>query len=199
MKNLKLQKMTAIAICAAMGVLLQFVSFPVIPAFSFMKVDFSDIPVMINMFLFGPAAGIVTAFIRSALHLLLTGMSPDNMIGDTASFLASVIMTLPMYYFFSKGATNKNKALGVASGIVSSTVFMSVANYFVITPLYLAVFGLNAQQMLGMNLAKYVVIGVVPFNLLKGAMVSVVFLLLYSKLLPWLKKKTVVAAHKHSL
>ena len=65
MKNTKVQKMVAVALFAAMGVILQYVAFPVIPAFSFMKVDFSDIPVMLSMFLFGPMAGIATAFIRS--------------------------------------------------------------------------------------------------------------------------------------
>jgi riboflavin transporter FmnP len=66
---------------------------------------------------------------------------------------------------------------------------MSVANYFVITPVYLMLFGLNAQQFLGMSLGKYILIGIVPFNLIKGFLVSVVFMVLYAKLLPWLSKK----------
>ena len=64
------------------------------PAFSFLKIDFSDIPVLISMFLFGPAAGVATAFLRSVLHLLTTGFSPDNLVGDTASFLSTTIFHL---------------------------------------------------------------------------------------------------------
>ena len=58
MKNTKVQKMVAISLFAAMGLVLQFFGFPVIPAFGFMKVDFSDIPVLLSMFLYGPLAGI---------------------------------------------------------------------------------------------------------------------------------------------
>ncbi|MFV0560860.1 MAG: ECF transporter S component [Enterococcus sp.] len=190
MKNTKVQKMVAISMLAAIGVVLQFIAFPIIPAISFMKVDFSDIPVMIGMFLFGPLAGIATAFIRSTLHLMMTGFSPDNLVGDVASFLATTIFTLPMYYFFRrKTHIGRNKFFGITLGILAMTAFMSVANYFVITPLYLYFFGLSAQQMLGMSLSKYVLIGVIPFNLIKGFIVSAVFLVLYAKLLPWLKRK----------
>ncbi|MCD5028971.1 ECF transporter S component [Enterococcus asini] len=190
MKNTKVQKMIAVAMFAAMAVVLQYVAFPVIPAFSFMKVDFSDIPVMLSMFLFGPGAGILTAFLRSALHLLTTGLEPTNMVGDVASFLATSLFTLPMFYFFNKGTSSrKNKILGVVTGIFALTVFMSLANYFVITPLYLSFYGVTATQFLGTSLGQYVAIGVIPFNLVKGIIVSGVFLAIYLKLYPWLTKK----------
>ena len=190
MKNTKVQKMIAVAMFAAMAVVLQYVAFPVIPAFSFMKVDFSDIPVMLSMFLFGPGAGILTAFLRSALHLLTTGLEPTNMVGDVASFLATSLFTLPMFYFFNKGTSSrKNKILGVVTGIFALTVFMSLANYFVITPLYLSFYGVTATQLLGTSLGQYVAIGVIPFNLVKGIVVSGVFLAIYLKLYPWLTKK----------
>lgn len=187
--NNKTKKMVIIAMCGAMGAVLQFVAFPVFPAFSFLKIDFSDIPVMVTMFLFGPMAGIAAAFLRSVLHLFLSGFSPADLVGDTASFLATTVFTLPMYFFFSKGLTKKNKTLGVITGILSLTVFMAIANFFVITPLYLQFFGMTADQFLNMSLARYVTIGIVPFNLLKGSIVSGVFLVLHAKLLPWLSKK----------
>lgn len=191
MKNTRVQKMVAVALFAAIGLVLQYIAFPIMPAFSFLKIDFSDIPVLISMFLFGPLAGIVTAFLRSVLHLLTTGFSPDNLVGDTASFLASMIYTLPIFYFFrsKKHSVGRNKFWGVISGTLAMTAFMSVANYFVITPLYLMFFGLNAQQMLGMPLANYILIGILPFNLIKGFIVSAAFLVLHAKLLPWLARK----------
>ncbi|EPH94617.1 MULTISPECIES: ECF transporter S component [unclassified Enterococcus] len=191
MKNTRVQKMVAVALFAAIGLVLQYIAFPIMPAFSFLKIDFSDIPVLISMFLFGPLAGIVTAFLRSVLHLMTTGFSPDNLVGDTASFLASMIYTLPIFYFFrsKKHSVGRNKFWGVISGTLAMTAFMSVANYFVITPLYLMFFGLNAQQMLGMPLANYILIGILPFNLIKGFIVSAAFLVLHAKLLPWLARK----------
>lgn len=190
MRNNKVQKMVIVAMLAAIATVLQFFDFPIMPVFPFLKIDFSDIPIMISMFIFGPVAGITTAFIRSTLHLLMTGLSPQNMVGDVASFFATCVFTLPMYYFFNKKSEKRsNKILGVTTGILALTIFMSVANYFIITPLYLNLFGVNADQFLGMSLAKYVTIGIIPFNLIKGSAISGVFLVLHAKLVPWLIKK----------
>ncbi|MGM9903040.1 membrane protein [Enterococcus sp. 10A9_DIV0425] len=201
MKNTRVQKMVVVAMFAAIGLVLQYFAFPIMPAFSFLKIDFSDIPVLIGMFLFGPVAGVMTALLRSILHLVTTGFSPDNLIGDVASFIATTLFTLPIYYFFQRSKQHKgrNQLLGVISGTLALTLFMSVANYFVITPLYLAFFGLSADQMLGMPLANYVLIGIVPFNLIKGFIVSAVFLVLHAKLLPWLSRKQHQLEKRHSV
>ena len=188
--NNKVQKMVCIAKLAAIGTVLQFVAFPIMPAFSFLKIDFSDIPILLGMFLYGPLAGVITAFVRSLLHLFLTGLAPQNMVGDFASFLASSIFTLPIFYFFGKKKNIRtNRIVGLVSGILALTIFMSIANYFVITPIYLQLYGVTTQQFLGTSLASYVAIGIVPFNLIKGLLVSGVFLVLHAKLLPWLSKK----------
>ncbi|MFZ3641883.1 ECF transporter S component [Enterococcus faecalis] len=188
--NNKVQKMVSIAMLAAIGTVLQFVAFPIMPAFSFLKIDFSDIPILLGMFLYGPLAGVITAFVRSLLHLFLTGLAPQNMVGDFASFLASSIFTLPIFYFFGKKKNIRtNRIVGLVSGILALTIFMSIANYFVITPVYLQLYGVTTQQFLGTSLASYVAIGIVPFNIIKGLLVSGVFLVLHAKLLPWLSKK----------
>lgn len=188
--NNKVQKMVSIAMLAAIGTVLQLVAFPIMPAFSFLKIDFSDIPILLGMFLYGPLAGVITAFVRSLLHLFLTGLAPQNMVGDFASFLASSIFTLPIFYFFGKKKNIRtNRIVGLVSGILALTIFMSIANYFVITPIYLQLYGVTTQQFLGTSLASYVAIGIVPFNLIKGLLVSGVFLVLHAKLLPWLSKK----------
>ena len=201
MKNTRVQKMVMVAMFAAIGLVLQFIAFPIMPVFSFLKIDFSDIPVLISMFLFGPVAGVATAFLRSLLHLVTTGFSPDNLVGDVASFLATTIFTLPIFYFFkqNKKHANRNKILGVVTGTLAMTIFMSIANYFVITPLYLMFFGLNANQMLGMPLVNYVLIGIVPFNLIKGFIVSAAFLVLHAKLLPWLSRKQHALEQRHTI
>ncbi|XBG82447.1 ECF transporter S component [Enterococcus cecorum] len=192
MKNSRVQKLVGVAVLVAMALVLQYLAFPILPTFSFLKIDFSDIPVLLSMFLFGPLAGVSTAFIRSFLHLLTTGIAdPANMVGDVASFLASMVFALPIYMFFKDATKKSNRYLGLFVGICSLTIFMSVANYFAITPLYLHFYSLSANQMLGMALSKYIAIGVIPFNIIKGALVSVVFVVLHAKLLPWLSRKTV--------
>lgn len=133
----KVQKMVSVSMFAAMGLVMQFVAFPILPVFPFLKIDFSDIPVLLSMFLYGPMAGVATAFLRSVLHTITTGLSPQNLVGDVASFVATTIFTLPIYYIFRRGTSPLNKFLGMVTGVLSMSLVLSIANYFVITPLYL--------------------------------------------------------------
>lgn len=198
--NNKVQKMVSIAMLAAIGTVLQFVAFPIMPAFSFLKIDFSDIPILLGMFLYGPLAGVITAFVRSLLHLFLTGLAPQNMVGDFASFLASSIFTLPIFYFFGKKKNIRtNRIVGLVSGILALTIFMSIANYFVITPVYLQLYGVTTQQFLGTSLASYVAIGIVPFNLIKGLLVSGVFSSTTCEVIAMAIKKTTYYSEKNTV
>lgn len=193
MKRSKTQKMVGVAMLAAIGYLLMFLAFPVVPAFSFMKVDFSDIPVLIGTYLFGPAAGIMTAFIRSVIHFITTGGDVANLIGDATSFVASVVFVMPIYFVTKKNRTKLSLITGLIVGTISLTVVMSIMNYFVVLPLYLKVINLN----LGVAASQYVLIGVIPFNIVKGIIVSIIFIGVHAKLLPWLAKKQGTVNHQH--
>ena len=50
------------------------------------------------------------------------------------------------------------------------TIIMSLANYFIITPAYMKLLGMK----LSLPLAKLIVIGVVPFNLIKGGILGLI-------------------------
>lgn len=198
--NNRVQKMVTVSMLAAMGTVLQFVAFPLLPSFTFLKLDFSDIPIMVGMFLFGPVAGVSSAFIRSLLHLFLTGFTLSNLVGDSASFLATILFTLPMYYFFNRGSHKiRNKIAGTVTGILSMVAVMSIANYFIITPMFLKAMGTTMDQFLGLSMPTYVSVAIIPFNLLKGIIVSGVFLVLHAKLLPWLNQKQAALLNRSSV
>ena len=188
MNRSKTQKMVGVAMLGAVGFVLMIPVFPIIPGFPFMQVDFSEIPILISTYLFGPLAGVLTAFMRSVLHYILTGGDLSKLIGDATSFVAALTFVLPVYYFTKNRQTKKSLIIGFFISTIFMTVAMSIVNYFVALPLYFKVLNFDV----GMPYAKYVLIGVVPFNLIKGALVSTVFLMIHAKLLPWLQKKTKV-------
>ncbi|GAF39122.1 substrate-specific component RibU of riboflavin ECF transporter [Agrilactobacillus composti DSM 18527 = JCM 14202] len=66
------------------------------------KSDLSDLVVLIGTFIYGPTGGIAIAFVRSLLHFLTSGGNLPSLIGDTASFIASTVFLLPMYYVLRK-------------------------------------------------------------------------------------------------
>ncbi|HAJ55645.1 MAG TPA: ECF transporter S component, partial [Lactobacillus sp.] len=48
---------------------------------------------------------------------------------------------------------------------------------------------------LGMSLTRYVLIGVVPFNLIKGVVISVAFFAIAKALAPWLARQEMQMSH----
>ena len=99
-------KRWVVAAClAAISYLLMFLSFVIVPIVPFMKLDFSDIPILLAFFILGPLGGIQVAFLRSLLYFLITGPSLPQLIGVSLSFVATLAFCLPLYYLL------KNKSL----------------------------------------------------------------------------------------
>lgn len=184
MRQVKLHKLVAVAVLAALGFILMNFAIPIIPAFPFLTLDLSDLTVLLAVLLFGFSAGVETALVRSLLHFILTGAGVVNLIGDTAAFFASVLFVLPVALALRSGYDWRRALGALLSGTLVLVLFMSVLNYFVLMPMYMAAFGLN----LHMGLAKYLLVGVVPFNLIKGAVLTAAFMLFAKVLAPWLAK-----------
>ena len=91
----------------------------------------------------------------------------------------------------------KNAVIGLVVGIFSLAIVGAVLNYFVLLPVYSQAFGqpLHAYVDLGNAINKYIVdlktlvlYAVVPFNLFKGIVVSLMTLLIYKKISPILHR-----------
>lgn len=181
----KVRTMIGVAMLGAISFVVMFFEFPIILAFPFLKIDFSDVILLLGTFVYGPIGGMGVALIRSTLHFIMTGASLPSLVGDFAGVLASICYLLPFYYLFKRQSNVLvGQAIAGVAGAVSMTIFMSFANWLFILPLYIKLMGLN----LGMSTTKYILFGLVPFNLIKGALVTVVFAVLYLRILPWLKQ-----------
>ncbi|WP_367297393.1 ECF transporter S component [Loigolactobacillus coryniformis] len=189
MEKMGVRKLVMIAMLAAVSYLLMLFSFPVLPAAPFLKIDFSNLPIFLSMFLYGPAAGAFTTLITGLLDFITRGSGLPGLIGEVAYFLATMCFTLPVYYFFKRDHSVKpkrqNMLAGFVTGTVSLTIFMSLANLFVLLPIYMKFSGIQINA----TTLNLVATTVVPFNLIKGVLVSVVFLIAYERLLPWLSRK----------
>lgn len=178
-------KVVITAFLAAISYVLMFLSFPVI--FPYLKIDFSDLPILIGFFILGPMSGVMVAVVRSLLYLVSTGTDIASLIGVGSNFLASMAVSFPAYYLL-KGKGNLKPTLGksILAVLVSTfvlTAILSIANYFVILPVYLNVIGMN----IGMSVSKYVIVGIVPFNIIKGILVVGLFSLLYQRMYGWVQ------------
>ncbi len=69
-----------------------------------MKLDFSDIPILLAFFILGPLGGLQVAFLRSLLYFMISGPSLPQLIGVSLSFVAK---------FHCKGKKKQNDFSGV--------------------------------------------------------------------------------------
>lgn len=179
------QKLVGVSVLAAASLIISFFSFPIIPAVPFLKMDFGDIPILLGMFAYGPVGGVLIAFLRSFMHYLFTAGEGGIPIGDFAAFIASVSLTLPIYFTLKRWGSNKLSQIGAGlSGALSLTTVLSLLNYFVLVPVYQAVMNFDVGPM-----RDYLVGAVIPFNIAKGLIVSLVFFAVWKVMRPWIEKQ----------
>lgn len=188
-QTFSIRQVVIMSLFAGISFLLMFVSFPILPFVSYMKVDFSDIPILLGMIMFGPVGGILIAAIKGLLYWLLTGVDIANFIGVAASFIASVSFLLPIYAVLKRMSNRRlvtRLIWSVVAGTISLTVVLALLNWLVLIPLYMAVLGMKIT----MPLSQMILLGVVPFNLIKGILVGIVFVLIADRMQHFLRQQS---------
>ena len=104
-------------------------------------------------------------------------------------------MSSPVLYYIKK---NRKMAIaGLAVGTLVMTIFGSGFNALYLLPKFSELFGMPMEAIIGMGTAinshiqsvwTLVFFAVVPFNILKGIVVSAITMLLYKHISPILKK-----------
>jgi riboflavin transporter len=183
----RVQRLAVMACMSALAFILMLFEFPVIPVVSYLKMDFSDLPILITTWLYGPVAGIVVAAIKCLLHGLMYGLSVGELLGIISNLLSSLSLLIPFAWFMrrGKGGLKRRLVMGGIVATVTLTVVMSLLNYFVLTPLYMALWGWKPS----LPLPELVAFGVIPFNLIKGVLISLIFGFLAWSLRNWVATK----------
>lgn len=177
---------------AVAGVLMNF-EFPIpFLAPSFYQMDFSEIPVLIGSFAMGPLAGVLVELIKILVHLVTRGTMTAG-VGDVANFLMGCAYVIPagLLYRYHHVKTRKHAVVGMAAGTVLTTILACFANAFVLLPAYGKAFGMPVQAFVEMgtavhssvnSLLGFVALIIVPFNLVKYTIVSVIVFFVYKRI-----------------
>lgn len=187
MKNKKLQSMIVIGMLSSISFILMLFNFPLPALPPFLKVDFSDVPALIAAVTMGPVAGILVAFFKNILDWLFAGSPTGVPVGHLANFATSILFITPVYMIYRRVATKKGMAFGLAAGTLSMAVGMSLLNYLVFLPMY--TYFLNMPAETGSALFGTIVLGILPFNIIKGLVLTAVVLLMFTSLHSWIEKQ----------
>jgi len=187
MKKFSVKAMVSIGMLSSISYVLMLLNFPLPPFPKFLMVDFSDIPALIAALIFGPAAGVLVELIKNMLDYFMTGSETGVPVGHAANFVAGVLFILPTYYIYQRLKTKKGMTFALVAGTVSMAILMSVLNYYVFLPAY-TIF-LNMPAMSGPETRQLIVAGILPFNIVKGILMSIVFMMMFSRMKTWIERQ----------
>ena len=180
---------TFIAMFSAIAAVLHIVDLPLFFAPSFYKLDFSELPVMVCAFYMGPVAGVTCEFLKIVLKLLIKGTS-TAFVGDLANFLVGCSFVLPAAIVYRWHKTRKGAIAALALGTAVMTVFGSLFNAWFLIPKFAQLYGAPLEAIIAMgaqvnaritDVWSLVALAVVPFNLVKGTLVSLLTFFLYKR------------------
>lgn len=191
------RKLAMIGMFSAIAMILHVLDFPIFFAPGFYKMDFSELPILVGSFAFGPVAGVMMEFVKILLKLCIKGTS-TAFIGDLANFVVGCSLIIPASAVYSFKKTKKNAILACIAGTLVMTIFGTAFNAVYLLPAFSKFYGMPLDAILAMgtevnplakegSIVSFVVACVAPMNLIKGTLVSVVTLLIYKPLSPIIK------------
>lgn len=160
------------ALFSALSFVVSLLEFPIFPAASFLKLDFSAVFVLLGGFMYGPIAGVTICAVKELIRFAM-GSSTGG-VGEIANFLVifSLIIVPTVVYRFKKGLPVVIITLIV--GVLCMTGAALISNRFIMFPLYMGEGAVSAFN----SLWYYIIF----FNLIKGVSVSAIVFLLYKRL-----------------
>ena len=180
---------TTVGMMAAISGVLMLIELPLFFAPPFYKLDFSELPVMVCAFYMGPVAGVTCEFLKIVLKLLIKGTS-TAFVGDLANFLVGCSFVLPAAICYQATLSKKGAVWSLALGTAVMSVFGSLFNAWYLIPKFSELFGMPLDAIIAMgtavnasitSLSTLVLFAVVPFNIVKGVLVSILTMLLYKR------------------
>jgi len=136
--------------------------------------------------------------IKILLNLLING-TKTACIGEISNFVISCAFVLPASVIYYANKTRKNAFIGLICGVVINCIVGALLNAYLLIPLYAKVFyktedisgiikaGTDKNSLIH-DLRSFILFAVVPFNLIKTVLVTVVTGIIYKPVSHLLKK-----------
>lgn len=170
-KQKDLNKSVKISLLVAIAVVLMYFDFPVIPIFPWLKIDLSEVPALIGGFAYGPVVGGIIVVLKVVLRFLIKGTETGG-VGEIANILVGLSLVMPAAFIYNKHRSRRTAIIGMIVGTLVMEILAVFTNIYLLIPAY----GIQV------DLTKYVLVGLLPFNGIKATIVSIGTFILYKRL-----------------
>lgn len=183
----KTRDLALIAILGALCGILMYLKFA-LPFVPFMEFDLTGIVEIVGGFAMGPIQAVGIILVKLLVKLITQGTS-SAFTGEIQNFLLSCVYVLPAVLLYHHKKSKKNAIIGMVIGSVLCCIFAVFSNIYIIFPLYGMttadfVTACKVMNPLVENTMTAILFGIVPFNLIKCGINSVVTVLIYKRVSP---------------
>ena len=154
-------------IFTALSFALTFFELPIFPAATFLKLDLSNVFVLIGGFSLGTVHGVIILVVKEALCLLKS----STIVGQLANVLIGLCYVLIPFLLYDNKRSLKRAVIGLVIGSILMSFISLLINRYINFPLY------GAPDSAFLALWGYVL----AFNLIKSTVLTVLTLLLYKR------------------
>ncbi len=196
MNQLKTRRLTTAALCGAVAFVLKYISFSVPFISPFAEFDLSALPELIGGFILGPIGATAIIVVKIALSIVFRGSS-SMFTGEVQNLILSLAYVLPAVLYYRSHKTKQGAKIALLLGSVISIVIAVFTNLYLIFPAYMAVYGMNWDNIVQAcsaanpaikDVPTMVAFSVIPFNLISRTLTSALTLLVYKKISVPIKK-----------
>lgn len=202
---------TKVAILTAISFILYIAHFPLPFMFpGFLEIQISELPALLAGFSMGPISACIVIVLKCLFKLAMSG---TGNVGELTDILLGISFVLPASIIYQLHKDKKHALIGLVVGSGILTVLSLLVNRFISIPFYSKLYGFEGivagVTKLYKNVTEdnfytyYLLVGVLPFNVLRCIIVSVLTFVLYkrlSKILHWdgtrMKKKSIFGTHE---
>ncbi len=167
------RQLVTMALFIAIGVILSFIEFPLIPGTDFLKYDASAVPAMIMAFAYGPASGCLVGVLTAAIHSF-----DGNIWGGVMNMVIVMAYVLPASLLYRYKKTTISLVIGLVISCVTMVAAAILMN-LVVTPIYA---GIPVEAVISLIIPI-----LLPFNILKALINSVLSFLVQKSLASFLR------------
>lgn len=186
----KVKEMAFIGVLGAASAVLMIFRFPIPFLPPFLSFDLSGLMEMLGGYMFGPVAAFFIILVKILIQLAMQGSFSFGT-GELQSLILSCTYVLPALGLYHFRKSKQTAALGLFVSTILVSVVAVITNLYLIIPFYAKLSGMTMADFVAIcsavnpavkNATGMVLLGILPFNLIKYGVTSIVTFLVYKRL-----------------
>ncbi len=188
--HVQVKQIAFVGLMGAVSTVLMLLRFPLPFLPPFMSFDLSGVMEIMGGYMFGPVAAFFVIIVKILLQMVIQG-SLSFGTGEIQGLILSCAYVMPAIAIYHWKKSKKTAVTGMAVSTVVVSVTAVFTNLYLIIPFYARLAGRTMEDIVAMctavnpamkDAASMVILGILPFNLIKYGVTSAVTFFIYKRL-----------------